>query len=281
MQFRYKGKLYPIAKSDGPERIEQEWWLADGLYRDYYCVEDEKRRPILVVPFGAVCKPGNPNGFYTDFSHDGLYRITSHEQFQLPARWLPSRGTRGCSAALLGYDQIAIADHNTLGGCGACACGRQEKARITAHHVGCRLELLDGPPLCWLIQPTRRPTRGCRDCSPPETWPCRERTVPPLQNRRITNMPRACKLIAIAPSFARRSPSILIRRLRHRSLSAIPGPTGNLALHLGIKPILPGQRQQAHAPHWATFTGAGHKALAATNDVHYHNARAAGNCRMY
>lgn len=41
LQFRYKGKLYPVAKSDGPERIEQEWWLANGLYRDYYCVEDE------------------------------------------------------------------------------------------------------------------------------------------------------------------------------------------------------------------------------------------------
>jgi protein ImuB len=41
MLFRHKGKLHPITKSDGPERIEQEWWLADGLYRDYYCVEDE------------------------------------------------------------------------------------------------------------------------------------------------------------------------------------------------------------------------------------------------
>lgn len=41
MLFRYKGKLYNVAKSDGPERIEQEWWHSDGLYRDYYCVEDE------------------------------------------------------------------------------------------------------------------------------------------------------------------------------------------------------------------------------------------------
>jgi protein ImuB len=41
MLFRYKGKLFQVAKSDGPERIEQEWWLADGLYRDYYGVEDE------------------------------------------------------------------------------------------------------------------------------------------------------------------------------------------------------------------------------------------------
>jgi protein ImuB len=38
--FRYKGKLHNVSKSDGPERIEQEWWISDGLYRDYYCVED-------------------------------------------------------------------------------------------------------------------------------------------------------------------------------------------------------------------------------------------------
>ncbi|MGC4041928.1 MAG: DNA polymerase Y family protein [Flavobacterium sp.] len=41
MLFRYKGKLYNVVKSDGPERIEHEWWLADGIYRDYYCIEDE------------------------------------------------------------------------------------------------------------------------------------------------------------------------------------------------------------------------------------------------
>ena len=28
-------------KADGPERIEQEWWLSKGQHRDYYCVEDE------------------------------------------------------------------------------------------------------------------------------------------------------------------------------------------------------------------------------------------------
>ena len=38
--FRYKGKIHTVSKSDGPERIEQEWWISDGLYRDYYCVED-------------------------------------------------------------------------------------------------------------------------------------------------------------------------------------------------------------------------------------------------
>ncbi len=42
MNFRHKGKLHTITRADGPERIEQEWWIAEGEHRDYYCVEDEE-----------------------------------------------------------------------------------------------------------------------------------------------------------------------------------------------------------------------------------------------
>lgn len=42
MSFRYKGKLHKIVRADGPERIEQEWWLQQGQHRDYYSVEDEE-----------------------------------------------------------------------------------------------------------------------------------------------------------------------------------------------------------------------------------------------
>ena len=42
MMFRYKRKLHKIIKADGPERIEQEWWLQQGKHRDYYYVEDEE-----------------------------------------------------------------------------------------------------------------------------------------------------------------------------------------------------------------------------------------------
>jgi len=42
MLFRYKGQLHKIVKADGPERIEQEWWIQEGEHRDYYCVEDEE-----------------------------------------------------------------------------------------------------------------------------------------------------------------------------------------------------------------------------------------------
>jgi protein ImuB len=42
MLFRYKGKIHKIIRADGPERIEQEWWLQQGQHRDYYHVEDEE-----------------------------------------------------------------------------------------------------------------------------------------------------------------------------------------------------------------------------------------------
>jgi protein ImuB len=41
MLFRWKEKVHKIIKSDGPERIEQEWWIQQGQHRDYYRVEDE------------------------------------------------------------------------------------------------------------------------------------------------------------------------------------------------------------------------------------------------
>ncbi len=41
MLFKYKGTLHKVIKADGPERIEQEWWLQEGQHRDYYTVEDE------------------------------------------------------------------------------------------------------------------------------------------------------------------------------------------------------------------------------------------------
>lgn len=41
MLFKYKGNLHRVQKADGPERIEQEWWIEQGLYRDYYCIEDD------------------------------------------------------------------------------------------------------------------------------------------------------------------------------------------------------------------------------------------------
>jgi len=52
MLFRYKGIVHHITKADGPERIEQEWWMAQGEHRDYYVLEDDKGRRYWVFRSG-------------------------------------------------------------------------------------------------------------------------------------------------------------------------------------------------------------------------------------
>lgn len=52
MTFTYKGEIHRIAKADGPERIEREWWLNDGKHRDYYQVEDEKGQRYWLFRLG-------------------------------------------------------------------------------------------------------------------------------------------------------------------------------------------------------------------------------------
>jgi protein ImuB len=41
MHFRHQNKLHKVVHADGPERIEQEWWIDGAQHRDYYLVEDE------------------------------------------------------------------------------------------------------------------------------------------------------------------------------------------------------------------------------------------------
>jgi protein ImuB len=64
--FIYKKKLHTIKKADGPERIEQEWWIQDGLYRDYYCVEDEKGGRYWIFRSGDY-NSGDPKWFLHGF----------------------------------------------------------------------------------------------------------------------------------------------------------------------------------------------------------------------
>ncbi len=52
MLFRYRGELFTISKADGPERIEQEWWISDGLHRDYYVVEDSNGARYWIFRLG-------------------------------------------------------------------------------------------------------------------------------------------------------------------------------------------------------------------------------------
>ncbi len=51
--FHYKKQVHRIKRADGPERIEQEWWIENGLYRDYYCVEDEEGRRYWLFRSGS------------------------------------------------------------------------------------------------------------------------------------------------------------------------------------------------------------------------------------
>ncbi|MCW3108609.1 MAG: nucleotidyltransferase [Segetibacter sp.] len=66
MLFRYKGELHNVSKADGPERIEQEWWLQRGLYRDYYCIEDEKGARYWLFRAGSY-EQGDPQWFIHGF----------------------------------------------------------------------------------------------------------------------------------------------------------------------------------------------------------------------
>lgn len=52
MLFVHRGKIHKIARADGPERIEQEWWLQQGQHRDYYRVEDEEGRRYWLFRLG-------------------------------------------------------------------------------------------------------------------------------------------------------------------------------------------------------------------------------------
>ena len=64
--FYHQGILHTIKKADGPERIEQEWWIREGLFRDYYCVEDEKGARYWIFRAGDY-NSGVPKWFLHGF----------------------------------------------------------------------------------------------------------------------------------------------------------------------------------------------------------------------
>jgi protein ImuB len=67
MHFRYKGKLHKILKADGPERIEQEWWIQEGEHRDYYAVEDEEGCRFWLFRSGHYDAEKKPQWFLHGF----------------------------------------------------------------------------------------------------------------------------------------------------------------------------------------------------------------------
>jgi protein ImuB len=67
MLFRYKGKVHQIKKADGPERIEREWWLEEGEYRDYYQVEDQEGQRYWVFRTGDYAENKSVQWFLSGF----------------------------------------------------------------------------------------------------------------------------------------------------------------------------------------------------------------------
>lgn len=57
MLFRYRGEVHRVSKADGPERIEQEWWLEQSAHRDYYVVEDERGARYWIFRLGHYDGP--------------------------------------------------------------------------------------------------------------------------------------------------------------------------------------------------------------------------------
>ena len=67
MSFRYKTQLHKVVKADGPERIEQEWWIQEGEHRDYYAVEDEEGKRYWLFRSGHYNETTSPNWFLHGF----------------------------------------------------------------------------------------------------------------------------------------------------------------------------------------------------------------------
>ncbi|MBN7803486.1 DNA polymerase Y family protein [Algoriphagus aestuariicola] len=66
LHFRYRGEILRVAKADGPERIEQEWWQQSGPPRDYYVIEDEHGKRYWLFRLGLYGKE-NPQWFIHGF----------------------------------------------------------------------------------------------------------------------------------------------------------------------------------------------------------------------
>jgi protein ImuB len=67
MLFIHQGKIHKIKKADGPERIEQEWWIEQGLHRDYYYVEDEAGARYWLFRSGHYSSDEEPKWFLHGF----------------------------------------------------------------------------------------------------------------------------------------------------------------------------------------------------------------------
>jgi protein ImuB len=70
-QFRWRGRVHEIARTEGPERIGPEWWREKGSarLRDYYRVEDSEGRRYWIYRAGLT---GDGRGGLPDWFLQGL-----------------------------------------------------------------------------------------------------------------------------------------------------------------------------------------------------------------
>jgi protein ImuB len=69
-QFRWRGETHAIASAQGPERIADEWWRGDanGLTRDYYCLENKAGQRFWLYREGLYGREtGSPRWFVHGF----------------------------------------------------------------------------------------------------------------------------------------------------------------------------------------------------------------------
>ncbi|MCE7044101.1 DNA polymerase Y family protein [Dyadobacter sp. CY312] len=67
MLFRYQGQVHNVIRADGPERIEQEWWIQQGLHRDYYIIEDQNGARYWIFRLGHYGAHEHPKWFIHGF----------------------------------------------------------------------------------------------------------------------------------------------------------------------------------------------------------------------
>ncbi|MGZ3872582.1 MAG: Y-family DNA polymerase [Mucilaginibacter sp.] len=63
--FTDRGRRHVVARADGPERIEREWWRDKGMHRDYYAVEDTEGQRYWLFRSGHF--DGAPEWFLHGF----------------------------------------------------------------------------------------------------------------------------------------------------------------------------------------------------------------------
>ena len=126
LKLRLDGAVHSVVRSDGPDRIEREWWCDDGeTRRDYYRVELASGTRLWIGRAGRVrtgCSaavvPARIHGVSAFAEVGARTNFTLLDGASHPSEMV-------ASAALLGHVGIGVCDTNTLSGVRARPCRGQ------------------------------------------------------------------------------------------------------------------------------------------------------------